>query len=130
MRTSLASTGRGNSRELPDLELACLRILWTSGDLNVHEVRRLLRPHRELAYTTVMTVLDRLTRKGAASRRKVGRSHLYHAEIPRESARERAVERLLEVYFDGSRDSLIVFLGATPPPTQATSGTSFDEALL
>jgi predicted transcriptional regulator len=121
-------TRRG--RELPDLELACLRILWHSGDLNVHEVRRLLRPQRELAYTTVMTVLDRLTRKGAASRRKVGRAHLYHAEIPREDARERAVERLLEVYFDGSRASLITFLGATPPVAQAAAAASFDESLL
>ncbi len=128
------------SRELPDLELTCLRILWHNGDLNVHEVRRLLRPHRELAYTTVMTVLDRLTRKGAASRRKVGRAHLYHAEIPREHARERAVERLLEVYFDGSRDSLLMFLSGTPSAARSAAGgskvlaldvaASFDESLL
>ena len=117
-------------RELPDLELACLRILWRNGDLNVHEVRRLLHPQRELAYTTVMTVLDRLTRKGAASRRKVGRAHLYHAEMQREQARERAVERLLEVYFDGSRASLITFLGATPPAAQVAAAASFDESLL
>src|SRR5580658_4529951 len=123
-------------RELPDLELTCLRILWRHGDLNVHDVRRLLRPQRELAYTTVMTVLDRLTRKGAASRRKVGRAHLYHAEIPRDHARGRAVERLLEVYFDGSRDSLITFLDAAPPAAQASkalaleASAAFDESLL
>jgi predicted transcriptional regulator len=127
---------RFGGRELPDLELACLRILWRNGDLNVHDVRRLLRPQRELAYTTVMTVLDRLTRKGAASRRKVGRAHLYHAEIPREYARERAVERLLEVYFDGSRDSLITFLDAATPavPTSKAlppdASETFDESLL
>lgn len=118
-------------RELPELELACLRILWMSGDQTVHEVRERLRSTRQLAYTTVMTVLDRMSRKGAVSRRKVGRAHMYHAEIPREDARERAVERLLEVYFDGSRDSLITFLETTEPGSESTGAySSFDEALL
>jgi predicted transcriptional regulator len=82
-----------------------------------------------------MTVLDRLTRKGAASRRKVGRAHLYHAEMPRDHARDRAVERLLEIYFDGSRDSLINFLDAAQPVAQGTkppdaAAAAFDESLL
>lgn len=115
--------------ELPDLELACLRLLWQAGDQTVHEVRDALRPHRPLAYTTVMTVLDRLARKGAVSRRKVGRAHLYHAEFPKEDARQRALERLVDVYFDGSRESLIVFLGAMPPEPRS-SRVSFDESLL
>ena len=38
--------------ELPELELACLKILWESGDLTVHGVRERLQPHRPLAYTT------------------------------------------------------------------------------
>ncbi|SRR5579871_696573 len=118
-------------RELPELELACMRILWLGGDQTVHEVREKLRSTRPLAYTTVMTVLDRMSRKGAVSRKKVGRAHLYRAEIPREDARERAVERLVEIYFDGSRNSLIDFLGATASaPEASASFASFDEALL
>ena len=120
--------------ELPDLELACLRLLWKAGDQTVHEVRDALRPNRPLAYTTVMTVLDRLARKGAVSRRKVGRAHLYHAEFPREAARQRALERLLDVYFDGSRESLMAFLGMTLPEPQAlpemSRAAAFDESLL
>ena len=116
--------------ELPDLELACLRLLWKAGDQTVHEVRDALRPSRPLAYTTVMTVLDRLARKGAVSRRKVGRAHLYHAEFPREAARLRALERLLDLYFDGSRESLMVFLGAMPPEPRTSRAAAFDESLL
>jgi len=119
--------------ELPDLELACLRLLWNAGDQTVHEVRDGLRPSRPLAYTTVMTVLDRLARKGVVSRRKVGRAHLYHAEFPRETARQRALERLLDVYFEGSRESLIAFLGGEFAQVQAIpemSRTAFDESLL
>jgi predicted transcriptional regulator len=128
----------GEARELPELELACLRILWVNGDLNVHDVRRLLQPRRELAYTTVMTVLDRLTRKGVASRQKIGRVHIYHAEMPRDNARERAVERLLDIYFDGSRASLAAFLRspaslpehAPIKAAAASADKSFDDSLL
>jgi len=119
--------------ELPDLELACLRLLWNAGDQTVHEVRDGLRPKRPLAYTTVMTVLDRLARKGVVSRRKVGRAHLYHAEFPREAARQRALERLLDVYFDGSRESLMAFLGGEftqGPALPEMSRAAFDESLL
>ena len=130
--------------ELPDLELACLRLLW-SGDLTVGEVRDRLRPQRQLAYTTVMTVLDRLARKGAVSRRKIGRTHLYHAEFGREAARESAVRRLLDYCFEGSREALLAFLGAASgaAPSAAPRGAAasvpasppqvdpaFDESLL
>ncbi len=118
-------------RELPDLELSCLRILWTGGDQTVHGVRERLLPSRPLAYTTIMTVLDRLARKGAVSRRKVGRAHLYHAEFPREAALEHALEKLVEVYFDGSRAALISFLDGEPLATQPIrTPASFDESLL
>lgn len=118
--------------EIAELELECLKALWEAGDLTVHGVRERLYPRRPLAYTTVMTVLDRLARKGAVSRRKVGRAHLYHAEYSQASARERALDRLLQDYFGGSRDSLLAHLAPTPilqrpAPVQQEA---LDEALL
>ena len=117
--------------ELPELELACLKVLWEAGDLTVRGVRERLQPHRPLAYTTVMTVLDRLARKRAVSRRKVGRAHLYHAEYPRAAALDRALGRLLETYFDGSSDSLRSYLGGAPAsPRRSPPAETLDEALL
>ncbi len=107
--------------ELPDLELSCMKILWEAGDLTVREVQERLRPQRPLAYTTIMTVLDRLARKTVVSRRKVGRAHLYHAEFPRAEARSRAVRRLLDYYFDGSTDALRSFLAGTPAVRRAAT---------
>ena len=107
--------------ELPDLELSCMKILWEAGDLTVKEVRDRLHPQRPLAYTTIMTVLDRLARKGVVSRRKVGRAHLYHVEFPRAEARSRAVRRLLDYYFDGSTESLRSFLAGTPVGRKAAT---------
>ena len=65
--------------------------------------QRSLRP---LAYTTVMTVLDRLARRGCVDRRKVGRGFIYSAVLSRDSVRRVAIEDLIHCYFDGSEESL------------------------
>jgi predicted transcriptional regulator len=47
-------------RELPPrLELLCLKALWTLGEGSVNDVRRVVSETKPLAYTTVMTLLDR-----------------------------------------------------------------------
>ena len=46
----------------PPLEVECLKALWALGEGNVKDVRRAMAGNRNLAYTTVMTVLDRLAR--------------------------------------------------------------------
>jgi len=77
-----------------------------------------------------MTVLERMARKGVVSRRKIGRVYFYRAELELDSARGRALEHLVDAYFDGSRESLITFLGATPPETPKKRRAAFDEFLL
>jgi len=63
------------------LEIAVLEILWSRGESNIHDVvRRLGRP---LAYTTVMTTLDRLFKKGILNRRKIERAFLYSPSLSR-----------------------------------------------
>jgi len=90
-------------RELPPrLELECLKALWTLREGNVKQVRDLLAADRELAYTTVMTVLDRLARRGGVNRRKVGRLFVYVPVLTRECVRRLAVGELLDCYFEGS----------------------------
>jgi predicted transcriptional regulator len=66
---------------LGPLEIAVMEILWTRGESNVREVAaRLGRP---LAYTTVMTTLDRLFKKGLLGRRKSDRAFLYLPSLSR-----------------------------------------------
>ena len=99
------------AREVPPpLELLCLRALWSLGEGNVKAVQQIVAQSRPLAYTTIMTVLDRLVRKGLLARRKVGRSFAYVPQATRDAARRAAVRELLEGYFDGSEEALIVFL--------------------
>src|SRR3954452_21262473 len=103
----------------PPLELACLKALWTLKEGNVRAVQEVIAISRPLAYTTIMTVLDRLVRKGKLTRRKVGRAFVYSPEASRDTMRRAALRELLDGFFDGSESDLLEFLrgGAAPPPT-------------
>lgn len=61
-----------------ELEHAVMGILWSRQEpLSVRDVHERLSAERDLAYTTVMTVLDRLAKKGLATRNRVRRAWLY-----------------------------------------------------
>ena len=78
------------AREVPPpLELLCLSALWTLEEGDVKAVREMVAQSRPLAYTTIMTVLDRLVRKGMLARRKVGRRFVYAPQATRDAARRR-----------------------------------------
>lgn len=94
----------------PPLEVECLKALWALGEGNVKDVRRAMAGSRNLAYTTVMTVLDRLARKGGVARRKVGRSFVYSPVLSRENLRRLAIRDLVDRFFDGSEEALIFYL--------------------
>ena len=99
----------------PPLELACLRALWRLEQGNVHAVREIVGQSRPLAYTTIMTVLDRLVRKGKITRSKQGRSYTYAPTQSRDALRRAAVRDLLDSYFDGSEAELLAFLRGNQP---------------
>jgi predicted transcriptional regulator len=94
----------------PPLELLCLRALWTLGEGAVKDVREAVCASRPLAYTTIMTVLERLVRKGRLVRRKAGRAYVYVPSASREEMRQVAVRELLDGFFDGSESQLAAFL--------------------
>lgn len=71
------------------LEATVMDILWATGESSVHEV--VARLDRPLAYTTIMTTLDRLYKKGLLDRRKVDRAFVYAPKLTRpEWERKRA----------------------------------------
>ena len=104
-RTAKGSESRAGEIP-PPLELACLTILWKRGEADVGEVREALHESRPLAYTTVMTVLERLARKGMVTRKKSGRSFRYAPARDREEMRALAIGQLVEQFFDGSVEDL------------------------
>ena len=78
-------TGPGRVRPLGDLEAAIMALLWDSGASRlVREVVADLGPQRPLAYTTVMTVMDNLHRKGWLIRERDGRAWRYAPAVSRQ----------------------------------------------
>jgi len=80
---------RADAATLGNLELELMEIVWSRADCSVRDAVELVK--RPLAYTTVMTTLDRLYKKGLLDRRKWERAFIYSARLSRkEWERERA----------------------------------------
>ncbi|MBL8175457.1 MAG: BlaI/MecI/CopY family transcriptional regulator [Bryobacterales bacterium] len=118
----------------PPLELECLKALWDIGEGNVRSVQLQMEPRKRLAYTTVMTLLERLAKKGGVARRKVGRAFLYTPTVGREEMRRKAVLELADSLFDGSTDLLRSYAAHQPvaPAVAAEEATDgrLDASLL
>jgi predicted transcriptional regulator len=85
-------------------------IVWEQEPVSVATVRAGLHARgRSLAYTTVLTVMERLARKEIVKRERRGRAYLYQPRVSREEMRERALDRLVRNYF-GNLDSLRRYL--------------------
>jgi predicted transcriptional regulator len=104
-----------------------LKALWSMEEGNVRAVQQALADSRPLAYTTIMTVLDRLVRKGRLTRRKVGRSFVYSPAATRDNLRKVAVRELLEGFFDGSEEQLLLFLRGTEEKAAAVTAPAGTE---
>jgi len=98
--------------DLAPLELDCMNTLWPMGEGTVREIRERLAERRPRAYTTIMTIMDRLARKGVVERRKVGRAYSYRPNLSVEDARAQALGQVLESFFGGSREALLAQLGS------------------
>jgi len=115
----------------PPLELECLKALWGIGEGTVRDVRHVMVGNRNLAYTTVMTVLDRLEKRGGVSRRKQGRSFVYVPKLSREELRRFAVKEVVDRFFEGSQEALAHFLkGQEPGVRNQSENADMDASLL
>ena len=120
---------------LTPLELDIMKAVWRTPPITVRDVQEAIRPGRHLAYTTVMTIMDRLYHKGSLKRTLQARSYLYEPAIDFIKVRDEAVERLVESFF-GSKDKLKEFLetgsGDVLPRIvhEPASASALDETLL
>jgi predicted transcriptional regulator len=96
--------------DLAPLELDCLNMLWPMGEGTVREIRDALAPRRPRAYTTIMTIMDRLARKGIVERRKTGRAYIYKPNLTAEDARAHALAQVIDSFFGGSKELVIAHL--------------------
>jgi predicted transcriptional regulator len=88
---------------LGPLETDVMDVLWNCGEGNVRDVNQHLR--RPLAYTTVMTTLDRLYKKGLLSRRKFERAFIYAPRLSRQEWDQKCAGDFLTAFFAGPQTS-------------------------
>jgi BlaI family penicillinase repressor len=105
--------------DLAPLELDCMNTLWPLGEGTVRQIQQLLAPSRPRAYTTIMTIMDRLAHKGVVTRHKVGRAYIYRPNLTAEEARTHALEQVVEGFFEGSTEALAAHLGGVEGGAEA-----------
>src|SRR5499426_3028651 len=99
------------TERLTPLELEIMEVLWETGAANVQTVQQRLR--RELAYTTVQTMLNILHRKGKVKRALKDRAYFYRPAVSRRQVVRQAVNDMVEHLFGGSAENLVMSLVET-----------------
>ncbi|MGD9720195.1 MAG: BlaI/MecI/CopY family transcriptional regulator [Pirellulales bacterium] len=93
--------------DLGDLQAAVMNVLWELGEATVGQVREQLAADKELAYTTVLSVLQKLEKAGWVKHRSDGRSYIYLPRKSRSDAGRGALRQFTERMFGG--DPLVLF---------------------
>jgi BlaI family transcriptional regulator, penicillinase repressor len=102
---------RPPAKELTQRELEVMHVLWDGGQMTAAEVRdRLAAAGRELAYTTVATLIRILSEKGFLEQTNAERPFLYRPLRSYEDVSRTLVGDLVEKVFHGSREQLLVRL--------------------
>lgn len=97
----------GKNPALSESQLAIMRVLWDQDEATVLAVQEGLRPDRQLAVTTVATMLSRLHDKGIVARRTEGRQFVYRAAVDEADVRRSMVSQLMERMFEGDAGALV-----------------------
>lgn len=93
-----------------ELELEILKILWREGPLPGRRVRDLLAQVRDLAYTSVMTIMKIMTHKRYVRRKRVDGNYVYSPCVAEEVVTRGMLYDLVERVFDGSATAVMLNL--------------------
>jgi predicted transcriptional regulator len=101
-------SSKGLEKFLGQLELAVMEIVWEQETVSVaHVLAALNEANRNLAYTSVMTVMGRLVEKGWLAVEKQGRAYIYRAARSRQEAEAVAVGEVVRALVDDFGDVAI-----------------------
>ncbi|MFB6247815.1 MAG: BlaI/MecI/CopY family transcriptional regulator [Salinibacter sp.] len=98
---------RKSLTHLGETEMEVLHHVWDLGEATVADVRERILEDRDVAYTTVMTVLKKLAEKGYLTYHKEGRSYVYAPAQSQGEVQHSLLRRLMEKVFEGSPSALV-----------------------
>lgn len=99
-----------NRPRLSDSQFEILRIVWQRDEITVSEVWQAVAANRPVARNTVLTVMDRLVKRGWLAKRTIGNTDLYRAAVSEQATLGDMLKRFVDSVFGGSADSLVVAL--------------------
>jgi len=88
-------------------ELQIMRVVWDEGAVTVKEVCQALCRHKAIAYTTILTFMKILERKGVIGHTRSGRAFLYRPILSRQQATRNHVHDTIERFFEGRPEKLL-----------------------
>jgi len=91
-------------------ELAIMKEVWTLESATVREIYERLRQRREIAYTTVLTMMKILEQKGYVKKTRVDRAFVYRATRPRQQVLGGMVREFIDRVFDGASRPMLLHL--------------------
>lgn len=96
---------------LSDFEIDVMNVIWRKGECSAPEVHEEITREKDVTYSTVKTIIDRLEKKGAVTRaRSEGRTIFIQPEVSPESIQESMLDRLVNHVFAGQRRPLFTHL--------------------
>lgn len=104
------NTGRNAEGDLTPAQLELMQLVWERGEISAIDAHAALASKRSVAPTTVMTLLQRLEKRGWLAHRVLGRAHVYRATRDRKRSIGAILTRLRDVVFGGSTESLVASL--------------------
>ena len=98
---------RKSLTHLGETEMEVLHHVWDLGEATVADVRERILENRDVAYTTIMTVMKKLAEKGYLDYHKEGRSYVYQPAQEPNEVQHSLLRRLMDKVFEGSPLALV-----------------------
>lgn len=89
-------------------ELDILRVLWDKGFATVREVHEVLSLHKDSGYTTTLKLMQIMFEKGLVKRDDSSKTHIYKANISKESTQSQFLNKMIDTLFSGSSSQLVM----------------------
>lgn len=100
----------GKKKSIGNREMMILNIIWDGGEMTVRDVFKAISEKEEIAYTSIMTTMKNMERKGLLAYREENRAYIYRAAVEESEVQGKMLKDLLDSVFRGSYENLVASL--------------------
>jgi BlaI family transcriptional regulator, penicillinase repressor len=106
----MGKTKQNIPAELTEAEWEIMKVVWEKEPCAAGTVQEELVSHKEWAYSTVKTMMDRMVKKGALTTTRIRNLNLFHSAISQDQAKAGEFRKMLKRAFDGALTPMMQFL--------------------